>query len=59
MSNTSKTINEVTMLGITNFHNDIILSTLSINSHGFAFGLQRPRSNGDSIPYLYHDQPLD
>jgi len=30
-----------------------ILSTLSINSHGFPLGLpKRSRTNGDSIPHL-------
>ena len=34
-------------------HNSMILSTLSINSHGFTFGfLERPRTNGDSILYV-------
>ena len=37
-----------TMLEITTFHNSLILSTLSISSHGFAFGFPiRPHTNGD------------
>ena len=41
------------MLGITNLHNDMILSTLSISSRVFAFGFpKRPHTNEDSVPYL-------
>ena len=36
------------MLGTTTLHNGMILSTLSISSHGFAFGFpERPHTNGD------------
>ena len=35
-------------LGITNLHNGMILSSLSISSHGFVFCfLKRPHANGD------------
>ena len=41
------------MLEITTLHNGIILSTLSISSHGFALGFpKRPHTNGDGIPHL-------
>ncbi|KAG7019552.1 hypothetical protein SDJN02_18513, partial [Cucurbita argyrosperma subsp. argyrosperma] len=41
-----------TMLGITTLHNGMILSTLSIKSHGFALGFpKKPHTNGDSIPH--------
>ena len=34
-------------------HNGIILSTLNLSSHSFAFGfLKRPRTNGDSVSCL-------
>ena len=37
----------------TTLHNGMILSTLSISSHGFALGFpKRPRTNGVSIPHL-------
>ena len=40
-------------LGITNFYNGMILSTLSISFHGFAFSFsKRPHTNGDSVSYL-------
>ena len=36
------------MLGTTILYNGMILSTLSISSHGFAFGFpERPHTNGD------------
>ena len=36
------------VLGITDFHNGMILSTLSISSHGFAFGFpKKPPTIGD------------
>ena len=36
------------LLGITTLHNGMILSTLSISSHGFTFGFpKRSRTNGD------------
>ena len=35
---------DMTMLGTTNLHNDMILSTLSISSHGFAFGFPKKAS---------------
>ena len=41
------------LLGITTLHNGMILSTLSISSHGFALGFPKmPHTNGDSIPHL-------
>ena len=41
------------MLGTTDLHNRMILSTLSISSHDFAFGFSKsPHTNEDSIPYL-------
>ena len=41
------------MLGTTNLHNGMILSTLSISSHGFAFGFPETLHNcGDSVLYL-------
>ena len=43
------------MLEITNLHNGMILSTLSISSYGFGFGFgfpKRPHTNEDSVPYL-------
>ena len=37
-----------TMLGITNLHNSMILSTLNISFHRFAFGFPKiPHTNGD------------
>ena len=41
------------VLGITTLHNDMILSILSLSSHGFALDFcKRPRTNEDSIPHL-------
>ena len=35
---------------VRHFDNDMILSTLSISSHGFALGFsKRPRTNGEDI----------
>ena len=50
-----------TKLEITTLHNGMILSTLSISSHGFALGfLKRPRTNGDVFLYLQtHDHSLN
>ena len=47
-------------LGIRTLHNGMILSTLSIGSHGFAFGFpERPRTNGDvSLAYKPMINPL-
>ena len=41
------------VLEITTLHNCMILSTLSISSHGLVLGFpKRPRTNGDSNPHL-------
>jgi len=41
------------VLEITTLHNGMILSTLSISSHGFVLGFpKRSHTNGDSIPHL-------
>jgi len=49
------------LLEVTDLHNDMILSTLRISSHGFALGFpKRPYTNGDSIPHLEtHDHSLN
>ena len=42
-----------TWLGITDLHNGMIWSILSISSHGFALDFsKRPHTNRDSIPRL-------
>ena len=43
----------VKLLGVMTLHNGMILSTLSISSHGFTFDfLKMPRTNGDvSLTY--------
>ena len=48
------------MLGITNLHDGMILSTLSVSSHGFVFGFpKRSRTNRDVfLPYKSMINPL-
>ena len=44
---------DMAKLGVTNFHTGMILSTMNISSHGFAFGfLKMSRIDRDSIFYL-------
>ena len=45
---TTTVLTTTTLLGITDLHNGMILFTLSISSHSFAFGFpNRPHTNGD------------
>ena len=39
------------MLGTMTLHNDMIFSTLSINSRNFTFGFPNLHTNSDSVPY--------